>query len=127
MNHEGPGKEMPVRGYEDVKAPLQAMNETEHAVDPEVSLIGSFPVPTCRFAKAYRCRRPTEESAFGYDEMNEQIFYRLRAHLRLCWPGVFCGVDFVPANVHDLPLAEELLEDLSGHAGWCKSGEGSRR
>jgi hypothetical protein len=38
--------------------------------DPEVSLIDSFPVPTCRFARAYRCRRLAEESAFGYDEMS---------------------------------------------------------
>ena len=36
--------------------------------DPEVSLIDSFPVPTCHFARAYRCRRLAEESAFGYDE-----------------------------------------------------------
>jgi hypothetical protein len=84
--------------------------------DPEVSLIDSFPVPTCRVARAYRCRRLAEESAFGYDDLNKQIFYGLRAHLRLCWPGVICGVDFAPANVHDLLLAEELLEGVSGHA-----------
>ena len=52
--------------------------------DPEVSLIGSFPVPTCRFARGYRCRRLAEESAFGYDKMAKQTFYGLRAHLRLC-------------------------------------------
>jgi hypothetical protein len=56
--------------------------------DPAISLVDSFPVPTCRFARAYRCRLLPEESAFGYDEMNKQTFYGLRAHLRLCWPGV---------------------------------------
>lgn len=49
---------------------------------PQISLIDSFPVPTCRFARAYRCRLLAEESAFGYDEMAKQTFYGLRAHLR---------------------------------------------
>jgi hypothetical protein len=83
--------------------------------DPEVSLIDSFPVPICRLARAYRCRRLAEESAFGYDEMNKQTFYGLRAHLRVCWPGVIRGLSLAPANIHDLHVAEELLE---GTEGW---------
>lgn len=66
--------------------------------DPKVSLIDSFPVPTCNFARAYRCRRLAEESAFGYDDMNKQTFYGLRAHLRVCWPGVIVEVDLAPAR-----------------------------
>ncbi len=84
--------------------------------DPEVSLIDSFPVPVCRFARAYRCRRLAEESAFGYDETSKQTFYGLRAHLRVCWPGVIVEVDLAPANAHDLRLADELLE---GTKGWA--------
>ena len=61
--------------------------------DPEVSLIDSFPVPTCHFGRAYRCRRLAEESAFGYDEMKKQTFYGLRAHLRVCWPGIVVEMD----------------------------------
>ena len=45
--------------------------------DPEISLVDSFPVPVCRFARAYRCRILAEESAFGYDETNKQTFYGL--------------------------------------------------
>ena len=85
--------------------------------DPEVSLIDSFPVPICHFARAYRCQRLAEESAFGYDEMNKQTFYGLRAHLRVCWPGVIVEMDLAPANVHDLRLAEELLEGAQ-EEGW---------
>ncbi len=84
--------------------------------DPEVSLIDSSPVPVCHFARAYRCRRLAEESAFGYDEMTKQTFYGLRVHLRVCWPGVIVDVDLAPANAHDLRLAEELLEDARGWA-----------
>jgi hypothetical protein len=84
--------------------------------DPAISLVDSFPVPTCRFARAYRCRLLPEESAFGYDEMNKQTFYGLRAHLRLCWPGVIVGMSLAPADAHDLSVAEELLE---GAKGWA--------
>jgi hypothetical protein len=45
--------------------------------DPQISLVDSFPVPTCRFARAYRCRLLPEESAYGYDEMSKQTFYGL--------------------------------------------------
>jgi len=84
--------------------------------DPEVSLIDSFPVPTCRFARAYRCRILAEESAFGHDEMTKQTFYGLRAHLRVCWPGVIVEMDLAPANIHDLRLAEELFQEAP--EGW---------
>jgi Transposase DDE domain len=85
--------------------------------DPKISLVDSFPVPVCRFARAYRCRLLPEESTFGYDEMAKQTFYGLRAHLRVCWPGVIVAVDLAPANAHDLPMAEELLKDAKG--GWA--------
>jgi hypothetical protein len=89
---------------------------TRVSFDPEVSLIDSFPVPTCRFGRAYRCRILAEQSAFGHDEMTKQSFYGLRAHLRVCWPGVIVDMDLAPANVHDLRLAEELLQQAP--EGW---------
>jgi hypothetical protein len=61
-----------------------------------------------------------EESAFGYDEMAKQIFYGLRAHLRVCWPGVIVGLRLVPADAHELWVAEELLE---GAEGWWALGD----
>ena len=77
----------------------------------------SFPVPVCRFARAYRCRLLPEESAFGYEEMTKQTFYGLKAHLRICWPGVICGLSLAPADAHDLTVAEELLEGI--REGWA--------
>lgn len=82
--------------------------------DPEVSLIDSFALPVCRFARAYRCRLLAEESAFGYDEMSKQTFYGLRAHLHVAWPGVIVGVELAAANAHELHLAEELLRETKG-------------
>ena len=87
---------------------------------PETSFFESFPVPTCRFVRAYRCRLLPEESAFGYDEMAKQTFYGLRAHLRVCWPEVIVGLSLVPADANEHWVAEELLE---GAEGWWALGD----
>jgi len=85
--------------------------------DPELSIVDSFPVPVCRFARAYRCRRLAQMSAYGYDEMVKQTFYGLRAHVRVCWPGVIVGFRLPPAHQHDLEVAEVDL--LDGVQGWA--------
>ena len=82
--------------------------------DADVSLIDSFPMPVCRFARAYRCRTWAEWAAFGYGELAKQTFYGLRVHLLVSWPGVIVGIRLVPADVHDLQVADDLLTEASG-------------
>lgn len=89
---------------------------TQLHYDPAVSIIDSFPVPVCRFARAYRCKRLREWSAWGYDEMAKQKYLGLRAHVHICWPGVIVGWALHPANLHDLPAAEDLLSSARGWA-----------
>lgn len=86
--------------------------QIEH--DPQVSLVDSFPVPVCRFARANRVRCLREHSAYGYDELAKQTFFGLRAHLRICWPGVIVGLCLTPANIADLPAARDLLDGQKG-------------
>lgn len=85
-------------------------------MDPAFSIIDSFPLPVCRFARANRCRRLREISAYGHDEVARQTFFGVRAHLRVCWPGVIVGLGIAPANVHDTTIAEEMLTDVFGWA-----------
>lgn len=84
-------------------------------MDPAFSIIDSFPVPLCRFARANRCKLMPEAAAYGYDEVARQTFYGFRAHLRICWPGVITGVELTPANVHDLAAAEQLADEYQGY------------
>ena len=84
--------------------------------DRQVSLIDSFPVEVCRFARATRCRRLREISAYGFDEVARQTFFGVRFHLRVSLPGVITSFEFAPANVHELRVAEDLLEQASGFA-----------
>lgn len=83
--------------------------------DPSLSIVDSFPVPVCRFARAPRCRSFGGVAAFGYDEVARQTYYGLRAHVRLAWPGVLADCRLAPANIHDTEGAEELLEGMHGY------------
>jgi len=53
--------------------------------DPYLSIVDSFPVPVCRFARAPRCRSFREVAAYGHDEVARQTYFGLRAHIRLVW------------------------------------------
>jgi hypothetical protein len=82
--------------------------------DPYISIVDSFPVPVCRFARAPRCRSFGEVAAFGHDEVARQTYYGLRAHVRLAWPGVLVDCALAPANLHDTEGAEEVLQGVAG-------------
>jgi len=82
-------------------------------LDPAVWLVDSVAVPICRFARAYRCRRLRELTAWGHDEVAKQTYLGLRAHLRVCWPGVIVDGRLAPANLSDLASGEELLAEVT--------------
>ena len=84
--------------------------------DPYLSIVDSFPVPVCRFARAHRCRSFGGVAAYRHDEVARQTYYGLRAHIRLAWPGVIVGCTLAPANIHDTEGADDLLEGVRGYA-----------
>jgi hypothetical protein len=97
-----------------VKAQLHHQLLGQVDFDPQISLVDSVAVPICRFARAYRCRRLRELAAWGHDEVAKQTYLGLRAHLRVCWPGVIVDSRLAPANLSDLAISEELLSDVTG-------------
>lgn len=84
--------------------------------DPLVSVVDSFPLYVCQFARAKRCRRFFEAAAFGHDELLKQTFYGFRWHVKINWPGVITEVGLAPANVSDTAMAPDVLE---GACGWA--------
>jgi hypothetical protein len=99
-----------------VKQELWQMLAQRIEHDPYISIVDSFPVPVCRFARAPRCHSFREVAAFGHDEVARQTYYGLRAHVRLAWPGVIVDCALAPANIHDTEAAEELLQGVYGFA-----------
>jgi hypothetical protein len=98
-----------------VKQRLHRYLLTQLDCDPQLWIVDSAAVPICRFARAYRCRRLRELAGWGHDEVARQTYLGLRAHLRICWPGVIVEGCLAPAGVSDLAVGEELL---AGVAGW---------
>jgi hypothetical protein len=39
----------------------------------------------------------------------------LRTHLRVCWPGVIFDHRLVAANIHDVTMAVNMLDDVQGY------------
>jgi hypothetical protein len=99
-----------------VKARLWRWLLLQLPYDPQVSIVDSFPLYVCQFARAKRCRRFFEEAAFGHDELLRQTFYGFRWHLRVSWPGVITEVALAPANLSDKRMAPEVL---AGATGWA--------
>lgn len=84
--------------------------------DPRISLVDSFPVPVCRFARAHRCRLFRGEAAYGHDEVARGTYYGFRCHVRVRWPGIVAAVSLAPANESDLAVLPELVEGTWGFA-----------
>lgn len=82
--------------------------------DPTFAIVDSFPLPACKFARAYRCRRFRGEAAFGKDTLARQTFYGLRVHVRLEWPGIITRFCVAAANVHELAVVPALAEQTRG-------------
>jgi hypothetical protein len=78
-------------------------------------VIDSFPVPICKQSRSYRCKVMRELSERGRDT-NLGRFLGMRAHLLVVWPGIIVRANVCGADVHDLHLAERLLEGMG--RGW---------
>ena len=71
-------------------------------------------MPVCRFARATYARSFREVATYGYDEVARHIYYGLRAHVRLAWPGVIVDCELAPAHLSDTEGAEDLLQGVAG-------------
>lgn len=84
------------------------------AHDPQLAFIDSFPMPVCAFARAPECRRLREVAGYGRDGAARAVFYGLRVHARVCWPGVITRVELAPADIHEMYLVAELAHSTRG-------------
>jgi hypothetical protein len=86
---------------------------TEVFVQGEVFIIDSMPIPTCRRARARRCRKVRGRDYCGYCAAKKEKFFGWRLHL-ICTPeGIPVRYTFLPGGWHDLTPIYELTLDLS--------------
>jgi len=78
----------------------------------EAFLIDSMPVPVCKRARAWRCRKVRGKDFCGYCPAKKEAFFGWRLHL-ICTPdGVPIRFDLVPGGLHDLTPIHELASGL---------------
>ena len=81
-----------------------------------ILVVDSFPLPLARFGRAYRCRRLRAWAGWGYDASAKHLFWGLRAHILIAYPGVIVRLGLHPADEHDRWIADDMLADLP--AAW---------
>ncbi len=82
--------------------------------DPGLSMVDSFPIAACYFARAPKCRRFRGDSAFGKDRLIKQTFYGFRLHVHLSWPGVISAFALAPANIDEKEIVPEMTLQRPG-------------
>ena len=78
-----------------------------------VTVVDSFPIPVCRFARARFSKLFRGIAAYG-KELGNQTFYGFRLHVKINSLGMIQAFEMAPANVHDLRMLDELIRGDSG-------------
>jgi hypothetical protein len=81
-----------------------------------VFVIDSVPLPVCRRARAWRCKKVRGAEYCGYCAAKEEKFFGWRLHLIVTPAGVPASFDLLPASYHDLTPVHELIERLPSGA-----------
>lgn len=82
--------------------------------DTTWSMVDSFPLAVCRFARAPRCRSFRGIAGYGKDHSLKAMIYGFRLHVRVAWPGVITRMSVAQAGASDLSVLEELSEHSYG-------------
>jgi hypothetical protein len=92
----------------------------------EIFIIDSMPLPVCRRARAWRCRKVRGAEYCGYCAAKREKFFGWRLHLVVTPGGIPVSFDLVPAAYHDLTPVHELMERLpSGATVYADKGYNS--
>jgi hypothetical protein len=78
-----------------------------------VTVIDSFPIPVCRFARARFSKLFKGVAAYG-KELGDHTFYGFRLPVTINSLGMIQACDLAPANVHDIRMLPELTEGDRG-------------
>ena len=81
-----------------------------------VFLIDSMPVPVCKRARAWRCKKVRGKAFCSYCAAKKEAFFGWRLHLVCTATGVPVAFDLVPGGLHDLTPIHELCYGLPGGA-----------
>jgi hypothetical protein len=77
-------------------------------------LIDGFPMPVCKFARAYFSKVFKGDATYGYCATKKEQYYGFRGHLVINSIGVITAATFTAANIDERDACPELVEKIRG-------------
>lgn len=77
-------------------------------------LVDGFPMPACKFARAYFSQVFKGSAAYGYCATKKEHYYGFRGHLVISSIGVITAATFTSASVDERDVCPELVERIHG-------------
>jgi hypothetical protein len=84
------------------------------ALNEELHLIDGFPIPVCKFARAFFSKVFKGEASYGYCATKKETYYGFRGHIVISGTGVITAATFTAANKDERDVCPELVESLRG-------------
>lgn len=77
-------------------------------------LIDGFPIPVCKFARAYFSKIFKGEAEYGYCATKQEHYYGFRGHLLISSIGVITAATVTAANIDERDVCPELVDSIRG-------------
>lgn len=88
--------------------------EKLNAFPDNIHIADGFPVPVCRFRRAFFSENFRGEAAYGHCASEDEKYYGFRGHLPIGFSGVITECSPTPANIGGRDVLPELLPDIQG-------------
>jgi len=93
-----------------------------------IFIIDSMPLPVCRRARAWRCKKVRGAEYCGYCAAKRETFFGWRLHLVITPDGIPASFDLLPASFHRVPFgwhdADPRVDGAAADGGMHRRGQG---
>ena len=92
----------------------QTLAKSLGVLTDSLHMIDGFPMPVCKFARAFFSRIFKGQASYGYCATKQEHYYGFRGHLVINSIGAITEATMTPANVDERNVCPELVEGLQG-------------
>lgn len=80
----------------------------------DIHLVDGFPIPVCRFKRAFFSKVFRGEAAYGYCAAKDEKYYGFHGHVLISFSGVITGFTVTAANADEREAIWEILPGVYG-------------
>ncbi|SUD90291.1 IS982 family transposase [Psychrobacter phenylpyruvicus] len=83
----------------------------------DIHFIDGFPIPVCKYARAYRHKTFKADASFSYCASKQEKYYGFAGHLLINMSGMIKGFTFASACIDERDVAPEITHNVQGLLG----------